>query len=472
MEFAQQIFFTTLAASFGILHLILYLYNREFKSNLFFSLFLFLYAFSIFFDYQASLAEQGQQLIYLRLHRAVMPYTPLFALLFLYSAFDFKIPKYFVGVILAVVLAGTLAVIKPVQYFGFVQIMLLVIFAEAIRIFISAVKQEKNDAWIIATGFILLFLFTFYDIIMDLNLITPVAGIVNGYPFGFLCLILCASIYLARDFARANKTILQKEREAKEMEIERKVLEAEDRRKALELQEAREVQLSLLPKCITGLQNYDFCFEMQPATEVGGDYYDYSISESGEISIAIGDATNHGMKAGMMVSIMKSLFISHIDPMKITEFLNYSSKIIKQMKLKNLFMALMIVKINGNKLQISSAGIPPLLIYRKESGEIEEIKIKGIPLGSLDSFPYQTVNTELNEGDVVLMMTDGLAELFNEERNAFGMERIKNRFLKNIDKSVNGIVESLFSAGREWREHTKQNDDITFVSFRFKSTHS
>jgi serine phosphatase RsbU (regulator of sigma subunit) len=307
---------------------------------------------------------------------------------------------------------------------------------------------------------------------MDLNLISPIAGVVNGYPLGFMGLMLCASIYLARDFSRANKTILQKEREAREMEIERKVLEAEDQRKALELQEAREVQLSLLPKCITGLQNYDFCFEMHPATEVGGDYYDYSISETGEISIAIGDATNHGMKAGMMVSIMKSLFISHIDQMEITDFLNHCSKTIKQMNLKNLFMALMIVKIKDNTLRISSAGIPPLLIYRKESGEIEEIKIKGMPLGSLESFPYQVVETELNVGDVVLMMTDGLAELFNEERKSFGIERIKNTFLTHHDQSVNYIVESLFSEAKVWRGNTKQNDDITFVSFRYKKSNS
>lgn len=143
MELVQQIFFTTLAASFGILHLILYLYNRKFKSNLFFSLFLFLYAFSIFFDYQAALAVQDQ-LIYLRLHRAVMPYSPLFALLFLYYAFDFKIPKYFWGLAAAVVLAGIFAVIEPDRYFGFVQIMLLVIIAESIRIFLSAIKQQKK----------------------------------------------------------------------------------------------------------------------------------------------------------------------------------------------------------------------------------------------------------------------------------------------------------------------------------------
>ncbi len=468
MDFAQQIFFTTLAASFGILHIILYLYNRRFKSNLFFSIFLFFYALSVFFDYQAFISPAGESIFYLRLHRAVMPFSPLFALAFLYYAFDLKIPKYFWAVTVAMIVAGIAAVIKPVQLFFFVQLLLLVIIAEAIRIFISAIRQQKNEAWIITIGFILLFLFSLYDIFMDFELISPVAGVLNGYPYGFLGLIFCASIYLARDFARANKIILNRETEARKMEIERKILEAEDQRKARELLEAREVQLSLLPRCITGLQNYDFCFEMNPATEVGGDYYDYSISDSGEISIAIGDATNHGMKAGMMVSIMKSLFISHIDQMEIKEFLNHCSKTIKQMKLKNLFMALMIVKINGRNLKISSAGIPPLLIYRKQTEEIEEIKVKGMPLGSVESFPYQIVETELNDGDTVLMMTDGLAELFNTERKLFGMQRIKNQFLSNMEKPVDGIVENLFSAAKKWRNGAKQNDDITFVSFRYK----
>lgn len=470
MDLIQQIFFTTLAASFGILHLILYIYNREFKSNLFFSIFLFLYALSIFFDYQSFISSPGGNLVYLRLHRTVMPYSPIFALLFLYYAFNLKIPKYFWVLAAAMIVAGILAVIKPVQYFGFVQMMLLLVILEAARIFVWSIKQQKNDAWIVTAGFILFFLFASYDIFMDLNIISPVGGIQNGYPFGFLGLILFSSIYLARDFSRANNTILRQERQAREMEIEKKVLEIEDQRKAQELQEARDVQISLLPKCITGLQNYDFCFEMHPATEVGGDYYDYSISESGEISIAIGDATNHGMKAGMMVSIMKSLFISHIDHMEIKEFLNHCSGIIKQMKLKTLFMALMIVKIDGNLLKISSAGIPPVLIFRNGSGEIEEIKIKGMPLGSVESFPYETVETELNENDVVLMMTDGLAELFNEERKSFGVQRIKKTFQENSGKPVNKIVETLFSEGREWRGSSKQNDDITFVSFRFKDT--
>ena len=465
----QQIFFSTVAVSFGILHLIIFLYNRRFKSNLFFAIFLFLYALNIFFDYQASLLTPDQgALFYLRLHRAVMPYNSVFALLFLYYAFDFKIPKYFWLIAAALAITGFFAVLDPIHNFDYVQIPQVIVTIEAFRILISAIKNKKYDAWIIATGFFLLFLFSSYDLLMDLRLIEPFGEITNGYPFGFLCLIIFASIYLARDFARANKTILIKEREAKEMEISQRVLEAEDNRKAKELNEARELHLSLLPQCITNLKNYEFCFDMHPATEVGGDYYDYFISGSGEISIVIGDATDHGMKAGMMVSIIKGLFLTHINNMEIKKFLNSCSQTIKQMKLKNLYMALMLVKINDRRLTMSSAGIPPLLIYRKKTNTVEEYKIKGMPLGAVESYPYETIDIELDTGDTVILMTDGLPELFNKDKESFGEERVKEIILHNAGEPVNEIVKKLFLAGEEWRKENKQNDDITFIVFRLK----
>ena len=465
----QQIFFSTVAISFGILHLIIFLYNRHSKSNLFFAIFLFLYALNIFFDYQASLAASVEEaLIYLRMHRLVMPYNSVFALFFTYYAFDFKIPKHFWLIAAALAVTGFFSVLEPTKNFDYVQIVLMTVVLEAVRIFFLAIKIKKYDAWIIAAGFLLLFLFSSYDLLMDLNLITPVGGIVNGYPFGFLCLMIFTSIYLARDFARTNKLILIKEREVKEMEIAQRVLEAEDNRKAKELNEARDLQLSLLPQCITDLENLEICFDMHPASEVGGDYYDYNISANGKISIVIGDATDHGMKAGMMVSIIKSLFLTHINNMEIKDFLNSCSKTIKQMKLKNLYMALMLVNINGHSLTMSSAGVPPLLIYRKKKNIVEEYKIKGMPLGAVESYPYETVEMELDTGDTVILMTDGLPELFNGEKESFGYERMKEIFLQNAGEPVNDIVNKLFLAGEEWMNENKQNDDITLVAFRIK----
>ena len=465
----QQIFFSTVAISFGILHLVIFLYNHRFKSNLFFAIFLFLYALNIFFDYQASLLTPDQEtLFYLRLHRAVMPYNSVFALLFLYYSFDFNIPKYFWLIAAALAITGFFAVLDPINNFDYVQIPQVIVAVEAFRVLISAIKKKKYDAWIIATGFFLLFLFSSYDLLLDLGLMEPFGEITNGYPFGFLFLIIFVSVYLSRDFARANKTILIKEREAKEMEIAQKVLEAEDNRKAKELNEARELQLSLLPQCITNLKNYEFCFDMRPATEVGGDYYDYYISESGEISIVIGDATDHGMKAGMMVSIIKSLFLTHVNNMGIKEFLNSCSYTIKQMKLKNLYMALMLVKINGRKLTMSSAGIPPLLIYRKKINMVEEFKVKGMPLGAVESYPYEMVEIELGTGDTVILMTDGLPELFNKDKESFSEERLKEIILQYAGEPVNEILKKLFLAGEEWMNGCQQNDDITLVAFRLK----
>ncbi len=205
---------------------------------------------------------------------------------------------------------------------------------------------------------------------------------------------------------------------------------------------------------------------MRTASEVGGDYYDYDISENGDISIVIGDATDHGMKAGMMVSIIKSLFLTNVNNMGITDFLNNCSRTIKQMKLKNLYMSLMLLKLSGNKLTLSSAGIPPLLIYRKKTNVVEEFKIKGMPLGALNSFPYESKETELDTGDTVLLMTDGLPELFNEEKQSFGYDRVKEVFLQSAKKPVTDIIKNLITAGEEWRVDHKQNDDITLVAFR------
>lgn len=469
MALYQQIFFTTLAVSFGILHLILFVYNNQFKSNLFFSIFLFLYALNIFFDYQASLTTTREiGFIFLRLHRGVMPYNSVFALLFLYYAFDLKIPKHFWIIFASLAITGFFAVLEPIRNFDYVQFAQIVVILEAVRIFAAAFKKKKNDAWIITTGFILLFFFSAYDLLLDLRLMQPISNITNAYPFGFVCLILSSSTYLARQFAKANRRILNQERQNKEMEISKRLLEAEDKRKARELGEAREIQMSLLPNCITNISNYEFCFDMRTASEVGGDYYDYSINDSGEITLVVGDATDHGMKAGMMVSIIKGLFLTNANHTNIKDFLNSCSRTIKKMKLKNLYMALMVIRINGRHLSASSAGIPPIFIYRKKDNTIEEFKIKGMPLGAFDYFPYETIKTELEIGDTVLLMTDGLPDLFNKDNESFGNERIKEVFLQNASLPANNIIKELFSAGERWRGDHKQNDDITLIAFRPK----
>lgn len=69
------------------------------------------------------------------------------------------------------------------------------------------------------------------------------------------------------------------------------------------------------------------------------------------------------------------------------------------------------IKVSGRKLRVSSAGMPPVLIYRAETGSVEEVMIKAMPLGSISGYPYRERELMLGSGDVVVLMSDGLSAL-------------------------------------------------------------
>jgi ligand-binding sensor domain-containing protein len=181
-----------------------------------------------------------------------------------------------------------------------------------------------------------------------------------------------------------RRRLLAKARERariKESEMRAQIAEAENERKTKELEEARELQLSMLPKDLPNLPNLDIAVYMQTATEVGGDYYDFHVGMDGTLTVVVGDATGHGMKAGTMVTTTKSLFNILAPNPDILSTFSEISRVIKGMKFHQLSMCLMLLKIKGNELSVSSAAMPPALIYRKKNQAIEEIFMKGMPLG-------------------------------------------------------------------------------------------
>ena len=105
-----------------------------------------------------------------------------------------------------------------------------------------------------------------------------------------------------------EETIEELEQKRIAVEEQAKIIHAENKRKSQELEEARQLQLAMLPKELPNIPNLEIAVYMQTATEVGGDYYDFSTVEDGSLNICLGDATGHGMKAGIMVSSMKSIF--------------------------------------------------------------------------------------------------------------------------------------------------------------------
>jgi hypothetical protein len=254
----------------------------------------------------------------------------------------------------------------------------------------------------------------------------------------------------------------RKEREAK------KFLQLENNRKTKELEEARQLQLSMLPKALPNLPHLDIAVYMKTATEVGGDYYDFHVHMDGTLTVVLGDATGHGMMSGMMVSIMKSLFMSDRTNKELKPFFENASAAIKDMQLGRLMMALTCVQIRNNKIITTNAGMPPLFIYRKSSQTIEEVVINNMPLGAIKGVNYDIKEMEIERGDTLLLMSDGFAELKNNDKEVFGYKRARNSFEDAANKEPEEIISYLREAGRSWTNNAEPDDDVTFVVIKVK----
>jgi len=211
---------------------------------------------------------------------------------------------------------------------------------------------------------------------------------------------------------------------------------------------------------------YQIAVFMKTATEVGGDYYDFNLSPDGELNVAFGDATGHGMQAGTIVTLMKGLFISESSKFEIKKFFNHCSRAIKEIKLGRLYMALTLARFNGKNVSLSSAGMPPAYLHRKADGAIEEILLKAVPLGAMKSFPYGLYETSMEQGDTLLLLTDGLPEQKNSAEEMFDYARIIECFRGSIPEAPEEIIRRLVAEGDEWMKGVVQDDDITLMVVR------
>ena len=221
-----------------------------------------------------------------------------------------------------------------------------------------------------------------------------------------LLLSVIAPTALALENTRLIERMIEEARRREE-------LEAENEARQRELEEARQLQLSMLPKKVPSLPHLDIAAYMKTATEVGGDYYDFHLDSLGTLTIAIGDATGHGLKAGTVVTAMKSLFRTLAHEPEMTKVFTQSSRVLKEMNLRALFMALTMAKLIGYRLRLVGAGMPPAFVYRALTNEVEAVNLHGLPLGSMSNYLYREQEITLDPGDVVLLMSDGFPERFN-----------------------------------------------------------
>jgi len=243
----------------------------------------------------------------------------------------------------------------------------------------------------------------------------------------------------------------------------------EESRKSEELEEARNLQLQLLAKKVPEMKNVEVETYIRTATEVGGDYYDFFELDDGTLIAACGDATGHGATSGMMVSITKA-GLKGIQKRSPNEMLTDLNNIVKSVEIGRIRMSLNLLEFKNGHVNISSAAMPPVYHFSKKKNAVNEIELVGTPLGSFYDEEFDKYQVDFEDGDALVLMSDGLPEAPNHSGDMLDYPAVKKCIKDNGSKSASGIKDSLIELSDNWLNGIQNPDDITLVIFKKKES--
>jgi serine phosphatase RsbU (regulator of sigma subunit) len=463
-----------------LLHLLLFAFRPKTLENLFFALF----ASSVvgLFACEVQMNSESDLSRVLWFHNWFITFSitmALSALLVEYRVFWKRIGHsfYLLSAVALILLAwawtrDALSNLLPVMIF------VAVVYAESLRLAVKAIVQKKPDAWVVGAGFLVFTMWIFLSTLRGLGWIDIAPELVAATGLGILALSF--SVYLTRQIARTNQQLetkltevesltaqtIEQERRAAREEAERLVLQADNARKTAELEEARQLQLAMLPKVVPKLRYFDLAVHMTTAHEVGGDYYDFHTNGSDSCTVVVGDATGHGLHAGMVVGVAKSLFQSWCREPDLGNLLKQIGDGLGSMHRRQASMAMVLLRLASGGLRFASAGMPPLLVWRHASQKIDEILAPNVPLGTLSDIDFPENHIAVAPGDSVLIMTDGLAELTDPEGEPLGYDRAARIFSEVAHLDPESAIEALLEAANDYLEGTPLQDDMTLVLLR------
>lgn len=238
-----------------------------------------------------------------------------------------------------------------------------------------------------------------------------------------------------------------------------------------ELDVARALQLDSLPPlpAFTDRTDFNVFASMRPATEVGGDFFDFFLVGPKMLAVAIGDASGKGASAAMFIatarSLMKAGALRGADPGECLETTNQVMAAVNpQMMFATALIALMDTE--TGHLRISNAGHNPPYIKRAD-GSVELLgKVCGPALGVVDDVPYASYEAQLNSGDMLFTYTDGVTEANDVAMELFEDHRLRAALVAVADPTPAAAIAEVERVLTEFVGAAAQADDITMLAVK------
>ena len=277
-----------------------------------------------------------------------------------------------------------------------------------------------------------------------------------------LVLLLLITLICAEIAKRGRVLLFEEHEEAKKTE-----------RISMELDLAKAIQKNMIPNLYPAFperKEFDIYARMEPAKELGGDFYDYYMIDRDHLALIVADVSGKGIPAALFMMASKAMINdqaksrSH-DPAKILKAVN------KQMVANNstgMFVTLWmgILEISTGKLRAANAGHEPPCL--RQGGEFELLKDEhSLVLGVREDTEYESYEIRLEPGDGIFVYTDGVTEATSAEEELFGSERLVAALNQAPEAGVTQLVDSVHHAMNAFVGDASQADDFTMLALKF-----
>jgi serine phosphatase RsbU (regulator of sigma subunit) len=237
-----------------------------------------------------------------------------------------------------------------------------------------------------------------------------------------------------------------------------------------EIETARRIQLSMLPQMAPEVEWLDFAAASLPATEVGGDYYEYFRLGPESLVLAIGDVAGHGLASGLLLSGVRScLYLLEEDLASPAGVLERMNNMVRRTTDRRTYVTLLCAVFDWSQrmLTVTSAGHPPVLHYDPRTMEFAEVGRGAPPLGTFLEPHYEPDCHPLAPGDLLVLYTDGLIEARNGRDGEYGDGRLRRAIARAAgSRTAREVRDAILGDLSNFKGDEEQADDITVVVVR------
>ena len=249
---------------------------------------------------------------------------------------------------------------------------------------------------------------------------------------------------------------------------------AEKERIGAELNVAKQIQADMLPSIFPAFPDrdeFDIFASMDPAKEVGGDFYDFFMVDDNHLAFLIADVSGKGVPAALFMVITKTLIKNQVmkghEPYAVFEEVNNQ---LCENNQEGMFVTawLGILEISTGIITYVNAGHNPPMVKRRD-GKFNSLQCRpGFVLAGMDGIPYQQDKIKMQEGDYIYLYTDGVTDTNNVKEELFGEDRLRDVINVYKDHNPESLLRSIKSELDQYMGEAEQFDDITMLCIEYK----